>query len=99
VPARAQSETGVAVSALSRGSGVPEAARDALARVRALFETARGDGRVLRIVETRIGLEGETRLCAVTRDAAAAQSLLEEAQGAARGAELFNVVAEPCSGP
>jgi hypothetical protein len=54
---------------------------------------------VLRIVETRIGLEGETRVCAATRDAAAAQGLLEEAQRAAQGAELFNVVAEPCSGP
>jgi hypothetical protein len=87
------------VSALSRGSGVPAAARDALARVRELFETARGDGRVLQIVETRLGLEGETRLCAVARDAAAAAGLLEEARRAAQGAELFNVVAEPCSGP
>jgi hypothetical protein len=99
VPAGAQSEPGVAVSALSRGSGVPEAAREALARVRALFEAARGDGRVLQIVETRLGLEGETRLCAVTRDATAADSLLEEARRAAQGAELFNVVAEPCSRP
>ena len=98
-PSGAQSEQGIAVFALSRGSGVPEATRAALERVRALFEAARSDGRVLRVVETRIGLEGETRLCAVPRDAAVAESLRAEVERAAAGAELFNVVAEPCSGP
>lgn len=98
-PARAQREPGVAVFALSRGAGVPEATRAALERVRALFETARSEGRVLRIEETRIGLEGEIRLCAVPRDAAAGESLLAEVKRAAQGAPLFNVVAEPCSRP
>jgi len=95
----AQSEQGVAAFALSRGSGVPEATRAALERVRALFEAARADGRALRVVETRIGLEGEVRLCAVPRDAAAAEGLRAEAERAAEGVELFHVAAEPCSRP
>ena len=98
-PARAQCERGVAATALSRGAGVPEATRAALERVRALFEAARSEGRVLRIEETRIGLEGEVRLRAVPRDSEAAESLLAQARSAAEGAELFNVVAEPCSRP
>lgn len=99
VLARAEGEPGVAVFALSRGAGVPEATRGALERVRALFEVARSEGRVLRIEETRIGLEGETRLCAVPRDVQAAESLLAQARRTAEGVPLFDVVAEPCSRP
>ena len=98
-PTHARSELGVAVFALSRGAGVPEATRAALERARALFEAARSEGRVLRIEETRIGLEGETRLCAVARDPEAAEDLMAQLKSTAEGAELFNVVAEPCSRP
>jgi hypothetical protein len=98
-PARPEPAPGVAVYALSRGAGVPEAARAALARVRALFEAGRSDGSVLRIEEARLGIEGESRLCAVPRDAAAGERLLAEARRAARDAPLFNVALEPCSRP
>ena len=49
------------VEALSRGKGVPEAARAILESARSLAESEQRSGRVS-IFEERIGLEGETRL-------------------------------------
>ena len=96
-PAGADENSCVAVYALSRGTGVPDATRSALERVRSLFEAAKSDGRVLRIEKTRIGLEGESRLCAEPRDTLAAQNLLAQVRQAVEGVELLNVVEEPCS--
>src|SRR5512147_401564 len=67
---------GVAVYALSRGKGVPEPTRAALRRASNLLEDLRGQGRVLRLEETRIGLEGETRVCAEFADPETAREAL-----------------------
>ena len=88
-----------AVYALSRGRGVPEATRSAGQRVLAMLEDARRDGTVVRLQQTRIGIEGEVRVCAEVADAARARALLERARGVAAGVELLNVVEEPCAGP
>jgi hypothetical protein len=47
--------------------------------------------------KTRIGLEGETRLCVQAKDAAAARDLQQKVRSIAENVELFNVVEEPCS--
>ena len=88
-----------AVYALSRGRGVPEATRSAWQRVLAMLEDARRDGTVVRLQQTRIGIEGEVRVCAEFADAARARELLERARSVAAGVELLNVVEEPCAGP
>jgi hypothetical protein len=96
-PANAGADTGIAVYVLSRGAGVPEATREAARRIRSLIETARSEGRAIRVEEKPIGLEGETRLCADARDAAAKRELLDAVRDAAAQAELLDVVEEPCS--
>jgi hypothetical protein len=85
-----------AVYALSRGKGVPEPTRGALRKAHTLLEGAKQRGEVIRLKETRIGLEGETRLCVEAKDVAAARALLLELRAMAEKVELFNVVVEPC---
>jgi hypothetical protein len=90
---------GVALYALSRGKGVPEPTRDALRRASRLLEDLRREGRVVRLEESRIGIEGETRVCAEFADAESARQALERIRSLAQGVELLNVVEEPCSKP
>lgn len=85
-----------AVYALSRGKGVPEPTRGALRKAHTLLEGAKQSGKVIRLKEARIGLEGETRLCVEAKDVAAARALLRELRAIAENVELFNVVVEPC---
>ena len=87
-----------AVYALSRGRGVPEATRSAWQAVWTMLEDARREGKVARLQQTRIGLEGEVRLCAEFSDPGHAREMLERAREAGRGVELLNVVEESCSG-
>ncbi len=89
----------VAVYALSRGKGVPDLTQTALGSVRDLLQTLRRQGDVTRIEDTRIGLEGETRLCAEFKDADAARAAIERIRKIATGVELFNVSEEPCDKP
>jgi hypothetical protein len=85
----------VAVYALSRGKGVPEPTRDAFRKARALLKDLERDGKA-RLEETRIGLEGETRLCAEFKDPGAARETLDKLRALSREVELMNVVEEPC---
>lgn len=91
-----QSTAEFAVYALSRGKGVPEPTRGAFRKARVLLEGAKQRGEVLGFKETRIGLEGETRLCVEAKDVAAARALLRELRAIGQNVELFNVVVEPC---
>ena len=86
-----------ALSALSRGKGVPEPTREALENAIAFLEEARQRGDVMSLKRTRIGLEGETRICVQAKDATVARELRREVQSIAGDVELFNIVEEPCS--
>lgn len=86
----------LAVYALSRGKGVPDEARAALTAARELFTKLRDSGQVLRIVEERMGIEGERRICAEFVDAKAAAAAREQLISLSQGADLFNIVMEPC---
>jgi hypothetical protein len=86
-----------ALYALSRGKGVPEPTYDALQKSRTLLEDAKQRGDVLELRETRIGLEGETRLCVAAKDAAAARELQLKVRALSVDVELFNIVEESCS--
>lgn len=98
-PGAAPSPVSFSVYTLSRGAGVPQAAREALQTTRELLEKERQRGTIARLEETRIGLEGERRLCVEIDDRAAGQRLLEHVRALAKDTELFDVVEEPCSKP
>jgi hypothetical protein len=83
--------------ALSRGKGVPEAARDALEKSQTLLEDARQRGEVVKLTQTRLGLEGETKLCVQAKDAPASRKLQGEVRRIGKNVDLFNVVEESCS--
>ena len=84
------------VYALSRGKGVPDEAREALDRSRRLLKRAQEQGEVKKIVEQRIGLEGETRLCVEFSDEQAANRFFGQIQHFSNGVDLVNVKKEPC---
>ena len=85
------------VSALSRGKGVPREAREALASVRKILEEDRARGAAVTWQSTRLGLEGETRLCVRYEDPAAAAEAYARARALVGGIDLVNVAAEPCA--
>lgn len=86
----------ISVYALSRGKGVPDQAREVLAQSRTLLKAAQERGEVLRVVEQRIGLEGETRLCAEFSPVESALTMIDQIQQLGRGVDLINVKVEPC---
>jgi hypothetical protein len=86
-----------ALYALSRGKGVPEPARDALEKANTLLEQAQQRGEVLKLTQTRIGLEGETKLCVEAKNAPASRKLQGEVRRIGKNVDLFNVVEESCS--
>jgi hypothetical protein len=85
-----------AVLALSRGTGVPNAAREVLKKVQTLFDNAKENGDDITISRYRIGLEGETKLCAEFLDPELGGRLLAQVQDLSRGVDLINVEVEPC---
>lgn len=88
-----------AVYALSRGSGVPPEARAAQQKVQRLAEADRDRGLSVTIETTRIGLEGERRVCIAYRDSRHGARALERARAIVKGIDLVNLVVEPCAPP
>src|SRR2546423_9905710 len=85
-----------AVYALSRGRGVPPAAREALRKVRALVEKDQKRGIGVTIETTRIGIEGETRMCIDYKNATDGRRAYDRARPIVTGLAPANLVAEPC---
>lgn len=84
------------VYALSRGKGVPEEAREAMKAVAAIVEADRERGIAVRSERTRLGLEGETRLCIEYDDEDAAAAALRSISEAVEGVDLMNLEVESC---
>ena len=93
---RAAASSSFSVYALSRGKGVPDEAREVLDRSRRLLKHAQERGEVKQIVDRRIGLEGETRLCVEFFDEQAANKLFGQIQHLSNGVDLVNVKKETC---
>jgi len=85
-----------ALYALSRGKGVPQGARAALDQARSMLEDLQARGADLTLTQERIGLEGETRLCATFADASLAEETLERIRRLVSGVDLVNLTEEPC---
>ncbi len=88
--------TSFAIYTLSRGKGVPDSARQALVQSRALLLKAQSRGEVLRLMEHRIGLEGETRVCVEFDSAEAAQKMMNQVQELTQGMDLIQTKVERC---
>lgn len=86
-----------AVYALSRGKGVPPAARAAFRKVQDLVEADRKRGVKVTITTTRIGIEGEMKLCADYKDSRAGTEAFRRASVIVKGVDLVNLKAEPCA--
>lgn len=95
-PSATEGTASFSVYMLSKGRGVPEPTREAYRDIRALLEERQAASAVSDLRVRRLGLEGETRLCAQFRDAADAKVALAEIRKRAAGVELLNVVEEPC---
>jgi hypothetical protein len=94
-----RSTNSFAIYALSRGKGVPPEAREALRRVRELVETDQSRGVTVSVETTRIGIEGETRVCVDYKDPEDGTRAYERAKVIVKGVDLVNLVAEPCATP
>jgi len=88
-----------AVYALSRAKGVPPEAREALRKVRELVEGDRRRGLGVKVETSRIGIEGETRVCAEYEDPKDAGRAFARARAVVKGVDLVNLVVEPCDKP
>jgi hypothetical protein len=86
-----------AVYSLSRGTGVPPEASEAQLKVQKLAEADRARGVTVSIETTRIGIEGERRLCVAYRDSRNAARALARARVIVKGIGLVNLVVEPCT--
>jgi hypothetical protein len=91
------SASSFALYALSRGKGVPERTRAVFQKARQMLEEAKQQGKVVQLVQTRIGLEGETRLCAEFADPNTARDMFEKIRQLAKDVELLNVIKESCA--
>lgn len=85
-----------ALYVLSRGNGVSEGGRKALADYRKLLGSMQVKGEVVEISETRIGIEGETRICARFASAERAAKTWMDMQRSLTGADLVQLKAEKC---
>lgn len=84
------------VYALSRGKGVPDEARQVLDHARQVLSQGQEQGEVKRLVDRRIGLEGETRLCAEFAEEQVADRYFEQLHRRSLGVDLVNIKKETC---
>jgi hypothetical protein len=82
--------------ALSRGKGLSEDGRKALAGFRQLLRDMKAEGQVVEVSDTRIGLEGETRVCAKFASADLAGKAWTQMQRLSAGADLVQLKPEKC---
>lgn len=85
------------VTILSRGSGVPDGTIEALKQVRDLLAAYQTSGAALRLTETRIGLEGERRLCAAFDDGNLANTAWERIRQILANVDLVEMKEDDCA--
>ncbi|MET4037677.1 MULTISPECIES: hypothetical protein [unclassified Bradyrhizobium] len=85
-----------ALYALSRGKGLSEDGRRALEDFRQLLRNMKTQGQVVEVSDTRIGLEGETRICAKFASSDLAGKAWMQMQGLSAGVDLVQLKPEKC---
>ena len=82
--------------ALSRGKGLSDEGRKALDGFRQLLREMKAEGQVVEITDARIGIEGETRVCAKFASAELAGKAWTQLQQLSAGADLVQLKPEKC---
>lgn len=85
-----------ALYVLSRGNGVSDRGRKALADFREMLRRMSNKGQVAEISEARIGIEGETKICARFASAELAAKAWIDMRRSLADAELVQLKAEKC---
>ena len=85
------------LSILSRGSGVPAAAKEAAQQVQKLVDADRARGIRVTVETTRIGIEGERRMCVTYQNAREGGRMFERVRALVKGVDLVNLVEGPCT--
>ncbi|MCP1926409.1 hypothetical protein [Bradyrhizobium elkanii] len=85
-----------AVYALSRGKGLSEDGRKALDGFRQLLREMKAEGQVVEVSDARIGIEGETRVCAKFASSELAGKAWTQLQQLSAGADLVQLKPEKC---
>jgi hypothetical protein len=85
------------VTVLSRGGGVPDGTFEALKQVRDLLAAYQTSGAALQLTETRIGLEGERRLCAAFADENLANTAWERIRQILANVDLVEMKEGDCA--
>jgi len=86
----------IEILALSRGRGVPEETRAALESMKSVVARMQREGSVIASEESVIGLEGETRLCVVFKDQAAARATQTELTKIGAAIDLLQIRTVVC---
>jgi hypothetical protein len=85
-----------ALYALSRGRGLSESGQRAIAEFRELLSNLKAEGHLIEVSDTRIGIEGETRICASFTNRELAGKVWMQMQRSLVGADLVQLKAEKC---
>ena len=91
--------TSFSIAALSRGSGVPAAARAVLDEAEEIVGGLRQRGADVTMTRERIGIEGETRLCVSFTDPGLAEQALARIRALASGVDLVDLGTGACKTP
>lgn len=82
--------------ALSRGKGLSEEGRQVLEDFRELLRGMKAEGQVVEVSDSRIGLEGETRICAKFASSDLAGKAWMQMQRLSAGVDLVQLKPEKC---
>jgi hypothetical protein len=85
-----------ALYALSRGRGVSESGQKAIADFRELIRNMKAEGHTIEVSDTRIGIEGETRICASFTSRELAGKAWMQMQRSLVAADLVQLKPERC---
>ena len=94
--AQPEAKPSLEVLALSRGRGVPDRTFETLQSILTLAEAALESGLAISVSQQVIGLEGETRLCILLRDADALDEIGGRIRALAKNVELLQVNVNRC---
>jgi hypothetical protein len=85
-----------ALYALSRGRGLSEGGQRAIVDFRELLRTIKAEGHAVEVSDQRIGIEGETKICASFASPELAGKAWMQMQRSLGGADLVQLKPEKC---
>ncbi len=90
-------QMGFAVSALSRGKGVPPEAMNSLREIQELLAKDSAAGKLLQLETIRLGIEGERRVCVVYKDKSVGAAAKKKIERIVQGVDLMQFEQSGCT--